>query len=81
MRIEKSSIEVCCDCCGKPGAVTQLHLPSGGNHEFRREIVLTVHASIPYGTDHGDVCEPCLRAALKSYLVMPERNPAHADKA
>lgn len=80
MKIEK--IETCCDLCGTNcSPINQIHIPMGGNHEFRNEIVLRVNALIYYGTDHGDVCEQCLRTALKSYLVMPERNPAHADKA
>lgn len=70
-QIVQHNVSYKCDLCGKSGInpIKKLDIPVSYYMDLVNRIVISdIEAYIPYGTTHGDVCEDCLKTALKKYL-------------
>lgn len=69
MEKTKKQTTYTCDLCGKECLpLREISIPARYYMDLVTTVKVRIVAYIPYGTDHGDVCPECAKAALKKWL-------------
>ena len=69
MRNKTETTVITCDLCGREcEPVTTMSIPHSYYMDLVNCVVINAYAHVPYGTPKGDVCNDCLKQALKKAM-------------